>query len=128
MARRPVRHHAPPAGDEVLDANPEVVRRILLATIQAVDIVNTDPAGAQATVNAEIEKFTTKALGEDLLRASWGNLAFTVDPIASSLRKSADDAMALGLLKDPGDLGGLYQLGPLNDILRELGRPEVNGL
>ena len=111
-----------------LDANPEVVKRILLATIQAVDSVNESPDKAQQTVNTEIEKFTTKALGADLLKKSWANLTFTIDPIASSLSKSAQDAEALGLLKDPGELSGLYDLGPLNEILKALGKPEVQGL
>lgn len=111
-----------------LQANPEVVKRILLATVQAVDFVNDSPDQAQQIVNAEIEKFTTKKLGDDLLKKSWANLTFTVDPIASSLGKSAQDAQALGLLDDPGDLKGLYDLGPLNEILRALGKPEVSGL
>ena len=111
-----------------LDANPEVVQRILLATIEAVDEVNDDPAAAQTTVNAEIEKFTTKAIGEELLATAWGNLTFTIDPIASSLQKSADDAQALDILEDPGDLAGLYDLTLLNELLRALGRPEVQGL
>ncbi len=111
-----------------LDEHPEVVRRILLATIQAVDFVNANPAEAQAIVNAEIEKYTTKKLGEDLLKAAWDNLTFTVDPVASSLGTSAEDALALGLLKDPGDLAGLYDLAPLNAILDALGKPEVSGL
>jgi NitT/TauT family transport system substrate-binding protein len=110
------------------DANPEVVKRILLATIQAVDEVNDDAATAQATVNAEIEKFTTKAIGEDLLKAAWANLTFTVDPIASSLQKSAADAQSLELLEDPGDLAGLYDLRLLNEILAALDREPVAGL
>ena len=111
-----------------LQDNPEVVKRILLATAQAVDFVNENPAEAQAIVNAEIEKWTSKKLGEDLLKSAWENLTFTVDPVASSLQKSASDAVALGLLKDPGDLAGLYDLAPLNEILRALGKPEVSGL
>lgn len=111
-----------------LQANPEVVKRILLATIEAVDFVNEHPAEAQAIVNSEIEKFTTKKLGEDLLVAAWKNLVFTVDPVASSLQKSAQDAESLGLLKDPGDLAGLYDLKLLNELLTALGRPEVEGL
>ncbi len=111
-----------------LDANPEVVKRILLATVQAVDFVNENPAEAQAIVNAEIQKWTTKKLGEDLLKTAWGNLTFTTDPVATSLGKSASDAASLGLLKDPGDLTGLYNLGPLNEILKALGKPEVSGL
>ena len=111
-----------------LEENPEVVKRILLATAQAVDFVNDNPDEAQAIVNAEIEKFTTKAVGEELLKAAWSNLVFTVDPIASSLQTSADDAIALGLLEDPGDLSGLYDLTLLNEILGALDEPEVNGL
>ena len=111
-----------------LQANPEAVTRILLATIQAVDFVNDTPDQAQQTANAEIQKFTTKALGADLLKKSWANLTFTIDPIASSLSKSAQDAEALGLLKDPGNLSGLYELGPLNEILAALGKPAVKGL
>ena len=111
-----------------LDANPEVVKRILAANIEAVDEVNADSATAQATVNAEIEKFTTKKLSPELLSAAWNNLTFTVDPIASSLQKSASDAEALGLLEDPGDLSKLYDLSLLNELLQSSGQPPVKGL
>jgi len=111
-----------------LDAHPDVVQRILLATIQAVDFVDANPAEAQRIANAEIQRWTSKALGETLLAGAWGNLTFTVDPIASSLQKSASDAQALGLLDDPGDLAGLYDLAPLNALLRSQGRAEVAGL
>jgi sulfonate transport system substrate-binding protein len=108
--------------------HPEVVARIVLANVEAVDFVNAHPVEARAIVNAEIERFTTRKLGEDLLAAAWTNLTFTVDPIASSLRTSAEDAVSLGLLDDPGDLSGLYELGPLNEVLDALGRPRVAGL
>ncbi len=111
-----------------LQANPEVVKRVLLATVRSVDFVNDHPAEAQQIVNGEIEKWTTKKLSDDLLTASWGNLTFTVDPIASSLQRSAEDATSLGLLEDPGDLKGLYDLDPLNELLKALGKPEVKGL
>jgi len=111
-----------------LEENPEIVKRILLATINAVDFVNENPVEAQAIVNDEIERWTTKRLGEELLSAAWGNLEFTVDPVASSLEESASDARELGLLDDPGDISGLYDLRLLNDILGALGRPAVEGL
>jgi NitT/TauT family transport system substrate-binding protein len=111
-----------------LDANPEVVKRILLATIDSVDAANADPAAAQTTVNDEIEKYTTKKIGTDLLSAAWKNLTFTVDPIASSLGKSAQDAQDLGLLKDPGDLSKLYDLRLLNELLVASGKTPVDGL
>src|SRR5215218_1071498 len=111
-----------------LQSNPEVVTRVILATIDAIDFANEHPADAQQIANAEIEKWTTQALGDDVLAKSWSNLDFTIDPVASSLAKSAEDAQSLGLLNDPGDLAGLYDLTLLNELLRGLDRPEVPGL
>ena len=59
-----------------------------------------------------------------MLDAAWENLTFTADPIASSLQKGAEDAEAVGLL-DPVDLGGIYDLGPLNEVLQERGQTAV---
>jgi NitT/TauT family transport system substrate-binding protein len=110
-----------------LDANPDVIERILLANLQAIDAIETSGEDAQSVVNDRIEAFTTKRLPPAVLEKAWSNLTFTADPIASSLQKSADDAQGLGLLKDPGDLRGLYELGPLNELLRALGQPQVGG-
>jgi len=62
-----------------------------------------------------------------VIAGAWENLTFTWDPIASSLQKSADDAIAAGLL-DPVDLSGIYALDILNRLLAEAGRDPVAGL
>ncbi len=111
-----------------LAANPATAKTIVETLIATIDQVNADPAAAQKTVNAEIKKWTSKQLKDEILTAAWGNLTFTIDPIASSLATSAADAQDLGLLKDPGDLKGLYDLTILNDILKAQGKPEVSGL
>jgi sulfonate transport system substrate-binding protein len=111
-----------------LGQHPDVVERLVLATVEAVDFVNDQPTAAQAIVNDQIERYTSKQLGVDLLSRSWANLTFTVDPLASTLQQSAADAEALGLLDDPGDLASLYDLDVLNGILGALGRPAVEGL
>jgi sulfonate transport system substrate-binding protein len=110
-----------------LDAHPDIVERVVLATIEAIDQIDADPAGSRTIVNDEIERFTSKRLGDDVLGSAWTNLTFTVDPAASSLMGSATAAESLGLLDDPGDLSGLYDLTILDRLLRTLGRPEVTG-
>lgn len=52
-------------------------------------------------------------------------MTFTADPIAASLAGSAQHAEEIGLLK-PVDLKGIYDLGPLNELLKAAGKPEVN--
>lgn len=109
---------------EYLEGDSEAVAGVLRGLIRAIDAINADPSGSQQTVNRSIESLTGSALSPEIISRAWQNLSFTLDPIASSLRKSADDAVAVGLL-DPVDLTSIYALTPLNEILLVLGRDEV---
>jgi NitT/TauT family transport system substrate-binding protein len=110
---------------EFLETYPDAVEAVLRGLVQSIDHINADPAGAQQTVNESIEALTGGALAPEVITGAWSNLTFTLDPIASSLRESADDAVAVGLL-EPVDLGGIYALDLLNGILAELGREGVS--
>jgi NitT/TauT family transport system substrate-binding protein len=107
-----------------LAQHPEQVAAVLRAHVRAVDFVNAEPAQAREIVNAGIAKLVGKGLSPAVIERAWGSLAFTVDPIAPSLRKSAEDASAVGLL-DPVKLDGIYALDALNEILAAAGRPPV---
>lgn len=110
-----------------LDEYPGTVKAILEGHQKALDLIESDPATAQKDTNAQIEALTDKPLPEDVLAAAWENLTFTDDPIAPSLKKSAEDAEAVGLL-EPVDLKGIYDLSILNSLLEESGEPKVEGL
>jgi NitT/TauT family transport system substrate-binding protein len=102
-----------------------VVKNLIEGLLTATDYVNDSPADAQAAVAQAIARITgTDAMAASLLAPVWSNLAFTVDPIAASLQKSADDQRALGFIDD-SSLAGIYDLSLLNEVLREAGRPEV---
>jgi NitT/TauT family transport system substrate-binding protein len=62
-----------------------------------------------------------------VISGAWEHLEFTLDPIASSLRTSADDAIEVGLL-EPVDLDdpGIYDLALLNEVLDERGGAAVD--
>lgn len=106
-----------------LDAHPDLVSRMLEAHVRSIDYLNADPA-AREIVNRGIGKLTAKALPDDVIRAAWPNLVFTVDPVAASLHESAADASAVGLLES-SDIDGIYELEPLNAVLQAQGRPTV---
>jgi NitT/TauT family transport system substrate-binding protein len=110
-----------------LDDHPENVRALISGLLDAIDAANDDPAEAQTVTNDGIEADTTNRLPDETIVAAWENLTFTPDPIASSLEKSKDDAVEAGLL-DHVDLGGIYDLRILNELLQERGEPEVDGL
>ena len=107
-----------------LEEHPALVAAVLRAHVRAVDFVNAEPAEAREIVNAGIAKLVGKALPAAVIEGAWEKLHFTVDPIAASLRKSAEDATAVGLL-DPVKLDGIYELAPLNEILAAAGKPPV---
>jgi NitT/TauT family transport system substrate-binding protein len=108
-----------------LKEQPEIVASFLRAHVRAVEFLNAEPAKAREIVNAAIGRLTGKALPPEVIERAWAALAFTVDPIAPSLRKSAEDATAVGLL-DAVKLDGIYDLAPLNAILAAAGKPPVS--
>jgi len=109
---------------QFLEQHPELVAAVLRAHVRAVEFANAEPAKAREIVNAGIAKLVGKALPAAVIEGAWEKLHFTVDPIAASLRKSAEDATAVGLL-DPVKLDGIYELGPLNEVLAASGKPKV---
>jgi len=108
-----------------LKDHPDVVKRLLEANVAAVDFVNANPAEAKTLVNQAIQKLTGKTVATGVLDAAWPNMTFTNDPIASSLRKGAEDAKAVGLLDAGTKLDGIYDLKLLNEVLKAAGKPGV---
>jgi NitT/TauT family transport system substrate-binding protein len=112
-----------------LDDRPDVVQAFLQGLYDTVEFINANEAEAKTVTNDGIGAITGKPLKPAVIDAAWKNLTFTTDPIASSLKKSAADAEAVGLL-DPVDLTnpGIYDLTALNAVLTKAGDPKVKGL
>jgi hypothetical protein len=77
----------------------KVVRPLLPILYEFPVAIAKDPAKAQADVVDQIGTITGKKPKAELIATTFGNLTFTLDPIATSLKKSADDAIAVGLPK-----------------------------
>jgi sulfonate transport system substrate-binding protein len=104
---------------------PETVKKLLQGNLQSIKYIETNNADAQKAANAQLAALSGKPLKDNVLAAAFKNLTFTNDPIASSLYASAQHAQDVGLLK-PVDLKGIYDLGPLNALLKADGQPEVS--
>ncbi len=112
---------------EFLNEHPDTVKAVIEGLADAIDFIGSDAAKAEQDVADQIGEITGKAPKVELVATTFTNLTFTLDPIAASLQKSADDAIAVGLL-DPVDLKGIHDLTLLNEVLTARGQPEVTGL
>jgi NitT/TauT family transport system substrate-binding protein len=108
-----------------LAAHPSVVTGLLKAQIEANNFINQNTSAAQTAANAELTALTGKGLKPSVLPLAFKQITFTNDPIASSLAADAKHAEAVGLLK-PVNLAGIYDLGPLNALLKADGQAQVS--
>ncbi|MET0895592.1 MAG: ABC transporter substrate-binding protein [Acidimicrobiia bacterium] len=105
--------------------NPKTITNLLKGNIEAVDFANTNRTVAEKLVATGIFNGTGQKVDPATITNSWDKMTFTVDPLAATLAKSAKDAQSVGLL-DPVKLKGIYDLKPLNKILKAQGKPVVS--
>ncbi len=103
---------------------PNTVKALLAGQLDTTDWIAANPAAAKAAANDALGALTAKPLAAAVLDRAWSNILITNDPVAASLKRSADDAVAAGLLK-PVDLKGIYDLTLLRQLLAARGRPAV---
>ncbi len=108
---------------DFLRAHPATVTRFLTGVVDTIQFIQSNPAPAQAAAGQELTTLGS-ALTSSVLTASWANLTFTADPVASSLQKEAADASAVGLLSAP-KLAGIFDLTLLNHVLTSKNLPKV---
>jgi NitT/TauT family transport system substrate-binding protein len=109
----------------LLTTNPALVKNLIAVHVDITQKINADKAAAAKILNAELKKETGKALKEGVIARSMERVAFTWDPVSSSLYKSAEAAHKLRFLRQAPDLKGIYMLEPLNEVLKEKNLPLV---
>lgn len=108
-----------------LKAHPAIVSDLLKGQIEANDYIAKDPAAAQSAANKELAALSGKGIKSSVLPDAFKEISFTNDPDASSLSTDAQQAEAVGLLKST-NLNGIFDLGPLNQLLQAAGESQVN--
>ncbi|WP_019890246.1 aliphatic sulfonate ABC transporter substrate-binding protein [Streptomyces purpureus] len=107
-----------------LKEHPDVVEAVLRGSVKTNAWINANPAKAKESVNARLKALSGKPLPTEVIDPAWPSIRFTDDPLAATLQAQADHAVGTGLLKKP-DLAGIYDLRPLNKVLKAAGKPEV---
>lgn len=107
-----------------LEEHPEVVEALVKGQVEADDFVNSNNDEAKTVTGAAIARITGRVLPKEVVDSAWENLTFTVDPIASSLEKSAEQAAELGFIEKL-NLEGIYDVSYLNKVLEQNGKSTI---
>jgi NitT/TauT family transport system substrate-binding protein len=104
---------------DFLEKYPDTVAALLRGHVQAVQLAQDEPDAAKTAINAGLAGAGGKSLDDAVLQRAWGELTVTYDPIASALKQSAENGVAAGTTEKQVDLAGIYDLRPLNQILKD---------
>jgi len=105
---------------DFLSAHPSVVTDLLKGQLATTSFLNADPVAAQNDANSQLATVTGKSLKAPELAQAWSNLTFTNDPIASSILTDLVHAKAVGF--KTSNISGIFDLGPINQVLHDEGK------
>ncbi|GGZ91767.1 aliphatic sulfonate ABC transporter substrate-binding protein [Streptomyces bluensis] len=108
-----------------LKEHPKVVEAVLRGSVKTNAYIASHPDEAKAAANAQLKVDSGKELPAEVLDPAWKSIQFTNDPLASTLDTEAEHAVKAGLLEKP-DLGGIYDLKLLNQVLKAEGESEAD--
>ncbi|GAA3004261.1 ABC transporter substrate-binding protein [Streptomyces fulvorobeus] len=108
-----------------LKEHPDVVEAVLRGSVRTNEWINANPQDAKASANAALKELSGKALPAEVIDPAWESITFLDDPLATTLDTQAEHAVKAGLLEEP-TLKGIYDLGPLNKILKSETKAEVD--
>jgi NitT/TauT family transport system substrate-binding protein len=110
-----------------LSAHPDVVRRLVLANVDAIQSIAEDPERAKQLAAQQLQKIGGPDLAASVLDQAWGRLRFSYDPVVAVAEQYAMNAWKLGIFDTrPDNLASLFELDALNDVLKEKGLPAVS--
>ncbi|MFG2026059.1 ABC transporter substrate-binding protein [Streptomyces sp. NPDC048825] len=108
-----------------LKEHPDVVEAVLRGSVETNAWINANPEEAKAAANEALKKESGKALPAEVIDPAWKSITFLDDPLAATLNTEAEHAVKAGLLEEP-DLKGIYDLAPLNKVLKAEGKDQVD--
>ena len=103
-----------------VERHPDTVKAFLTGEVSAIDWIDKNPVEAKAAVNDSLSARTPTPLKASVLDLAWSRLAFTVDPLAATLRKESGDAVKVGIVKS-ANINGIVDLRLVNQVLSAKG-------
>ena len=101
---------------QFLDRHPQTVQALIEGSVASNQAIAADREAAKRVINTALGELTGKPLKPETMDRAFAELTLTDDPVAASLKASAQHAFATGLVKQ-ADLTGIYDLTLLRKVL-----------
>ncbi len=111
-----------------MNQHPDLVSKFLQADVETVQYIENNTQSALSLVNSQLKQITGKGIADNELTLAFSHLTITYDPLSSTINTQAQRSYTLGYLGSSNpNLSGLYNLGPLNQVLTSKGLATVSG-
>lgn len=107
----------------LLSGRPAAVTGLLKGEILANNLIATSRPAAQAAAGSYLTAAEGQKISFRVLGLSFGQVTATDDPMAGSVLAEARQAARTGALKPVRSLSGLFDLGPVDRLLKAAGLP-----
>ncbi len=104
---------------EFLEKHPAIVKQFLAEHVRLTEWARSNPDEAKRVAREAIEAWTHKELPQAIVDSAWARLRFDTDPLEASVLEQARAAHRAGYLKKEPDLSGLFEPGPLKEVLAQ---------
>lgn len=110
---------------QFLAEHPDTVKDLVAANTDSVNWLTGHPDEAASVINTKLTADTGKALSDAVIARALTKVTFTTDPLATTFPVLLKAGVRVGTAK-AGDLNGLFDLAPLNDVLAKAGAKPVS--
>ena len=111
---------------QYLKEHPQTVQALLRGLLTANAYAGSDSADAKLAVNKQLEALTGKGLNAAVIDRAFTSISLDTDPLAATYPQLAKDAVTAGVATEETQLGGFFDLGALNTVLKAAGKPEAD--
>lgn len=108
-----------------LEKHPDTVESLLAGNAESINWLNGHPSEAAQAVNDALKDQAGKALADNVIARSLTELKFSADPLAATFPQLLQAGVTAGV-GTQADLSGIFDLGPLNTVLRKNKAPEIS--
>lgn len=103
----------------------DLVVKLVAAHVDATRALVADLDASAGVLAAEIARETATKMPKEIVRSALGRIEPGWDPLPAALAKAAEDAHRVGFLHETPDLAGIFEPGPLAEVLAAKGLPPI---